>query len=142
MSQSNGDNPLVGSSTPAPVDVSTTNQEPCFSASDSVTDAILIATKSIGGQRGYVTKLLQHLGAVIESGDHSLASKVLELQQQIKSAQEKYSRSVKVFCQTLDEKGDRGEEYMEQLQARDEEVKEADDQVNAFLLEGLAVGTW
>jgi len=99
----------------------------------------LNVVKSIGGQHGQVTKLLQQLISILDSGNHSRASEVFELQGWIKLAQDKYARSVREFCQTLGSESERCKVYTDQLQARDCEISHANEQVNAFLLEGLAV---
>ena len=111
------------------------------SPSDVVSDSALTATRSIGGHKGHVTRLLQQLTSLISRKDFSLASEALELQWQLKSAHEKYALAVREFCSTVGEESTRYGEYMGQLQARDAELKNMDVLVNAFMLETLAIGS-
>ena len=108
---------------------------------ESTSDVALTATKSIGGQYGHVTKLLQQLYVILDSSDYPQACDVLELQNRIKVAHTKYSKAVREFCIVLGEGSERGKEYMGQLKTRDDEVQVADERINAFLVEGLTVGS-
>ena len=62
---------------------------------ESTSDVALTATKSIGGQYGHVTKLLQQLYVILDSSDYPQACDVLELQNRIKVAHTKYSKAVR-----------------------------------------------
>ena len=108
---------------------------------ESTSDVALTATKSISGQYCHVTKLFQQLYVILDSSDYPQACDVLELQNRIKVAHTKYSKAVREFCTVLGEGSERGKEYMGQLKARDDEVQVADEHINAFLIEGLTVGS-
>ena len=82
-------------------------------------DATLQATKSIGGQYGYVTNLLQQLNAILVTNDYSQAANVLDLQTRIKAGHVRYSRALQDFCRVLGEGSERERDYKSQLQARE-----------------------
>jgi len=108
--------------------------------SDVVSDAALTATRSIGGHKGHVTKLLLKLGSLLETKESNSPSEALGLQKQIRSAHDKYTASVREYCRTLDEESDRYRELMDQWLAKDKEVKQMEDEVNAFFLRLLPAG--
>ena len=102
---------------------------------------VLSATRTIGGQHGYVTKLLQELNGILDLDDYSRASDVLDLQARVKTAHHKYSDSIKSFCDTLQDNSKRKREYDSQLDIRNRDLQTVDERVNKFLLEGLATGS-
>ena len=129
----------VAGAPPTSRDESLASTEPLHRRSvESTSDVVVTATKSIGGQYGYVTKLLQQLYVILDSSDYPQACDALELKNRIKVAHTRYSKTVRKFCTVLREGSERGKEYMGQLKARDDEVQVADERINQCLSNGRA----
>jgi len=79
-----------------------------------------------------MAKLLQQYISILYFSDHSQAFEVFELQGQIKLAQ--YAKSIEEFCQTLGFESEQGRVYSNQLTARDCDILQGNEQVNAFML--------
>ena len=100
-------------------------------------DATLSATRRIGGQRGYCTKLMQQVWLILNEKEFRRAREVVELKAQLEKSHEVYAASVEEFCKSLDQESPRYQEYMLQLNSRTVELADVQARVAEFMLEGI-----
>ena len=108
-----------------------------FELCDSVSNSALTASKTIGGLRGHVSKIMQQLESMIESRNFSRAKEIAKLKSQLVIAQNKLVATVKEFCCALASDSSLSKEYMKDVEARDKEVKELLLRVANFILDGI-----
>ena len=66
-------------------------------------DALLNATRRIGGQRGHCTKLMQQVLLIVNEKEFHRAREVADLKNQLDRSHEGYTTSVEEFCKSLDQ---------------------------------------
>ena len=100
-------------------------------------DALLNATRRIGGLRGHCTKLMQQVLLIVNEKEFHRAREVADLKNQLCRSHEGYTTSVVEFCKSLDQDSPRYQEYMLQLNARTVELVDLRARVAEFMLEGI-----
>ena len=100
-------------------------------------DALLNATRRIGGQRGYCTTLMQQFWLMLNEKEYRRAREVVELKAQLEKSHEVYAASVEEFCKSLDQGSPRYQEYMLQLNSRTVELADLHARVAEFMFEGI-----
>ena len=100
-------------------------------------DAMLSATRRIGGHRGYCTKLMQQVWLILNEKEYRRARDVVELKAQLEKSHEVYAASVEEFCKSLDQDSPRYQEYMLQLNSRTVELADLQARITEFMLEGI-----
>ena len=93
---------------------------------EATPDINLTVTKTVGGYHSHLTRLMRQLDTFLNSDDYSHAAKILDLQNRVKAAHHKFSESVKLFCDSLEDDSERNKEYLNQLNVSNSEILTAD----------------
>ena len=109
--------------------------------SDLYSDAMLVVTCRIGGQRSHVTRLVQQLLPFLEAHDYPRVDEVVALKGKVNTAHTRCVEVVKEFLASLDMGSCRYKEYTEQLCTKNEELKQPNLRIANFILEGIDKGS-